>query len=136
MTETDFKNVFTQFLGRYWGAFHEVLEAQSVTPRRLAKSLFETLRAEHRAFADVYTGPDKTALEELGRIWHDVGVRAYASPDPALTREQVARAHGLFDAIYDGLAREGDTFPAARRQILKAAPHGSPKQPLRADATR
>jgi hypothetical protein len=34
------------FLDNYRGAFHEALEAQSVTPRRLAGSLSEALRGE------------------------------------------------------------------------------------------
>jgi hypothetical protein len=92
MTETTFKKVFTQFLNSYWGAFHEALEAQSVTPRRLATSLFEALQAQHRAFESVYVGPAKSALDGLAHIWHELGARRYMWPDPALTQEEVARA--------------------------------------------
>jgi hypothetical protein len=52
MDEATYRQLFEQFLHRYWGAFHEVLEAQSVTPSRLAGSLFSALRNEHDAFAE------------------------------------------------------------------------------------
>jgi hypothetical protein len=136
MTESAFKNVFTQFLNKYWGAFHEALEAQSVTPRRLAGSLFDALQTEHRAFEGVYVGPAKSALDGLGHIWHDVQTRRYQWPDPPLTRDEVTKALRLFEEIYSSLVHQGDRYPGARKDILKHAPHGTPKEPLRADAAR
>ena len=65
MTENVFKKVFTQFPQQLLGAFHEALEAQSVTPRRLAGSLFDALQAEHRAFEAMYVGLAKSALDGL-----------------------------------------------------------------------
>lgn len=136
MTEGAFKKVFAQFLNNYWGAFHEVLEAQSVTPRRLAGSLFEALQAEHRAFEGVYVGPAKSAVDGLGQIWHDVQARRYQWPDPPLTHDEVTKALHLFDEIYSSLVHQGQRHPAARKDILEHAPHGTPKEPLRADAAR
>lgn len=136
MDEMTFRNVLSQFLDRYWGAFHEALEAQSVTPRRLAGSLFNALQTEHRAFEGMYVGPAKSALDELGAIWHDVETRRYEYPDPALTQDHVAKAHRLFEEIYDSLLLEGQEFPLARKEIVKQAPHGTPREPLRADAAR
>lgn len=136
MTERTFKRVFSQFLDHYWGAFHEALEAQSVTPRRLAGSLFGALQAEHRAFEGMYVGRAKSALDGLGHIWHEHEARRHQFPDPALTHDEVAKAHRLFEDIYDSLVHQGERFPAARKEILKHAPHGTPKEPLRADAAR
>ena len=136
MTESVFKKVFTQFLDKYWGAFHEALEAQSVTPRRLAGSLFDALQAEHRAFAGMYVGPAKSAVDGLGHIWRDVQARRYQWPDPSLTQAEVSKARQLFEEIYSSLLHQGQKYPAARKDILKHAPHGSPKEPLRADAAR
>jgi hypothetical protein len=136
MTESAFKKVFAQFLDGYWGAFHEALEAQSVTPRRLAGSLFEALQTEHRAFDAIYAGPAKHALKGLGDIWHEVEARRYQWPDPSLTRDEVAKALPLFEEIYRTLFREGQKHAAARRDIVKRAAHGTPKEPLRADAAR
>ncbi len=136
MTEKSFSRVFSQFLDNYWGAYHEALEAQSVTPRRLAGSLFKALRAEHRAFEGVYRGRAKSALDGLGRIWHEVEARRYQWPDPPLTHEEIARAQQLFEEIYDSLVHQGQKFPGAWTEILKRAPHSTPKEPLRADAAR
>jgi hypothetical protein len=136
MTESAFKKIFTQFLNGYWGAFHEALEAQSVTPRRLAGSLFQALQSEHRSFEAIYVGAAKNALADLGRIWHEVEARRFEWPDPALTQEEVASALRSFEDIYDSLVRQGQRFSAARKDILKNAPHGSPREPLRADAAR
>jgi hypothetical protein len=136
MTERIFRKVFSQFLERYWGAFHEALEAQSVTPRRLAGSLFTALQAEHRAFESVYVGPSKSALDGLAHIWRDLEARRYQYPDPPLTHDEVVKAHRLFENIYDGLLHQGHKFPSAMKEILKTAPHGTPKEPLRADAPR
>lgn len=136
MTENAFKKVFAQFLHNYWGAFHEALEAQSVTRRRLAGSLFEALVTEHRTFAAMYSGPADSAVEGLGGIWREITARRYQFADPALTQDDVAKARRLFEEIHDSLVREGRRFAAARDEILKQAPHGTPKEPLRADAAR
>jgi hypothetical protein len=136
MTKGAFKEVFTQFLNKYWGAFHEALEAQSVTSRRLAGSLFDALQSEHRAFEKVYVGPAKGALDGLGDIWQDVQARRYQWPDPPLTHDEVTKALQLFEEIYGSLLHQGKGYPAARKDVLKHAPHGTPKEPLRADAAR
>jgi hypothetical protein len=136
MTESAFKQVFTHFLYKYWGAFHEALEAQSVTPQRLAGSLFDALQTEHRAFEAIYVGPAKSAVDRLGHIWHDLQARRYLWPDPSLTHEEVTQALQLFEEIYSSLLHQGQRYPAARKDILKQAPHGTPKEPLRADAAR
>lgn len=136
MTEKTFKKVFSQFLNGYWGAFHEALEAQSVTPRRLAGSLFKALRAEHRMFEGMYVGRAKSALDGLENLWRDLEARRYQWPDPALTHADVAEAQRLFEELFDGLVLQGQTFPEAQKEILKHAPHGTPKGPLRADAAR
>ena len=136
MTEGAFKKVFTQFLNKYWGAFHETLEAQSVTPQRLAGPLFEALQAEHRAFEGMYVGPAKSALDGLGHIWRDLQTRRYEWPDPSLTHAEVSKALQLFEEIYSSLLHQGQKYPAALKDILKQAPHGTPKEPLRGDAVR
>lgn len=134
MNEQTFHEVFSRFLGGYWGAFHEVLEAQSVTPRRLAGSLFNALLAEHREFERLYTGPAKSALDKLGRIWHDVETRRLAWPDPPLTHDEATTARQLFEQIFEALLVQGQEFPTASTDVLTHAPHGTPKEPLRADA--
>jgi hypothetical protein len=136
MTEKTFRDVFSYFLSDYWGAFHEALEAQSVTPTRLAESLFKNLQQAHLAFEGRDVGSARTALEGLGRIWQELEARRYRWPDTALKQDDVSRALALFEEIYDSLVRQGQTFSAARSEILKSAPHGTPKEPLRADAAR
>jgi hypothetical protein len=136
MTENAFKTVFEQFVNKYWGAFHEALEAQSVTPQRLAGSLFEALQAEHRAFESIYVGPAKSAVDGLGQIWHDLHARRYEWPDPALNHDEVTKALELFEEIYGSLVHQGQRYSATRKHILKHALHGTPKEPLRADAAR
>jgi hypothetical protein len=136
MTESAFKQVFARFLNGYWGAFHEALEAQSVTPRRLARSLFGALQAEHRSFEAMHVGSAKNAVAELGGIWHDVEARRYQWPDAALTQEEITRALRSFEEIYDRLASQGQRFPAALKDILEHAPHGNPRERLRADTAR
>jgi hypothetical protein len=136
MTESAFKKVFAQFLNGYWGAFHEALEAQSVTPRRLAGSLFDALQSEHRSFEAMYVGSAKHALADLGGLWHDLEARRYQWPDAALTQEEVAGALQSFEAIYDSLVGQGRRFSAALNDILRQAPHGNPRERLRADAAR
>jgi hypothetical protein len=136
MTEKTFRKVFSQFLNGYWGAFHEALEAQSVTPRRLAGSLFKTLQAEHQMFEGMYVGRAKSALDGLENLWHDLEARRYQWPDPALTHDDVGKAQRLFKELFDSLVLQGQKFPEAQKEILKHAPHGTPKEPLRADAAR
>lgn len=136
MTERAFREVFAQFLNGYWGAFHEALEAQSVTPRRLAGSLFDALQREHRTFEGLYTGPAKNALEGLGGVWHELTARRYQWPDPPLTHAEVTQALHLFEELYDSLIQQGESFPVVRKEILQQAVHGTPKDPLRADAAR
>lgn len=136
MTEKTFREVFSYFLADYWGAFHEALEAQSVTPTRLAESLFKNLQDAHLAFTGMAVGPAGTAVEELGRLWQGLEARRYRWPDTALKHDEVSRAVALFEEIYDSLDRQGQKFPAVWNEILKNAPHGTPKEPLRADAAR
>lgn len=136
MTETTFKKLFSQFLSHYWAAFHEAIEAQSVTPTRLAGSLFNALQTEHRAFEGMYAGPSKHALDGLGHIWNEVQARRYIWPDPGLTHDEVTQALQLFKELYDSLVHQGGEFAAARKEILKHTLHGTPKEPLRADTAR
>jgi hypothetical protein len=136
MTENEFKSLFIQFLDEYWGAFHEALEAQSVTPKRLARSLLDAVRDAHEAFARSYAGPGARTLEQLGGIWRAAAARAYTFADPPFTRDEVATAVRLFGELYDTLIEEGKAFAATRDAIVARAPHGTPKQPLRADAAR
>ncbi len=135
MTETTYRKALTQFLYNYWGAFHEALEAQSVTPRRLAESLFGAILAEHRAFAAIYSGPAKDAVSDLGDVWRELEGRRYQFPDAALTHDHVMRALNLFREIHDSLMHQPQ-FEAARKAILQHAPHGTPTEPLHADAAR
>src|SRR6185295_2870327 len=136
MTKSTFTTVFTQFLNSYWGAFHEALEAQSVTPGRLAESLFKALKSEHFTFEAIYAGRAKGALDRLGQIWRELEARRYQSPDPGLTHDEITEARKLFEEIYSSLVREGQKYPALRKTILKRAPHSTPREPLRADAAR
>lgn len=136
MTEKTFQKAFSQFLENYWGAFHEALEAQSVTPKRLAGSLFNALLAEHRAFERIYSGHAKSALDGLGHIWHDVEARRFQWPDPPLTHDEIGKAHRLFDQIYDSLLLQGHKFTVAKKEILTRTRHGTPREPLQVDAAR
>ena len=136
MTENAFKKVFAQFLNGYWGAFHEALEAQSVTPRRLARSLFDAVQAEHRAFAEAYNGPAQSAVDGLSDIWRDVAARAYQFPDPPFTHEETTAALRFFAQVYDSLTGEGARFADVRHEIVQHAVHGTPKDRLHADAAR
>lgn len=134
MTETTFKNVFSQFLDRYWGAFHEALEAQSVNQKRLAESVFRRLQTEHATFIALCEGPDGSAADRLGEIWEAVEHRQSLWPDASLRHDEVVEALQLFKDIYNKLSEEGRKFSATRRNILRRAPHGTPKESLRADA--
>ena len=68
MNERRYRSLFEQFLNDYWGAFHEVLEAQSVNPQKLAASLFDALVGAHARFAAIADslGPD---VDRLERLW-------------------------------------------------------------------
>jgi hypothetical protein len=136
MSDAAFKNAFRHFLYDYWGAFHEVLEAQSITPQRLAESLFDDLLIAHHAFEREYTGAARDAVHELRALWAEVDCRRVEKGDVPLTHEEVVRARQLFQDIYDDLLSQGQQNPAATTEILKFAPHSTPAQPLRADAAR
>jgi hypothetical protein len=136
MTEMKFRKVFSQFLDNYWGAYHEALEAQSVTPQRLAESLFRALHAEHLAFENIYVGSARRALDELGRLWQEVEHGRIEFLDAALTHAQIVKAQSLFKKVYRSLVHEGQQFGAARTDILKHALHGTPNGLLRADSAR
>ncbi len=84
----------------------------------------------------MYVGSAKGALDGLGRLWRDHEGRRYQFADTALTHEEVARALELFRELYDSLIHRGEKFPAARQEILAHAAHGTPREPLRADAAR
>ena len=75
MDKETYRQVLTQFLDNYWGAFHEVLEAQSVNPQMLAAPLFEALVAEHERFTAPSDGAVDPALQGLGRLWRHVAER-------------------------------------------------------------
>jgi hypothetical protein len=114
MTESAFKKVFTQFLNSYWGAFHEALEAQSVTPTRLAGSLFQALQSEHRSFEAMYVGSAKNALADLGRIEVEAGD---FNGRPGLTQEEMQALRCLGTSPTAWSVRSG--FSAAHKDILK-----------------
>lgn len=127
--------MLTQFLNDYWGAFHEVLEAQSVNPRMLAGALFDALIAAHRGFAAVRHGVDP-AVERLGRLWLHVTERRKVTPDAPLSAREVAHARKQYETIYDTLAVYGRAYSQVSTDVLSHAVHGTPRTPLRADAAR
>lgn len=135
MTETKYARTFTQFLNDYWGAFHEVLEAQSVNPHYLAPSLFDALTAAHRRFAGV-DGFGEPAIDALGVLWDVVGERRSRSPHAPLRPREIQRARAQFEAIHDALMARGKLFPLAAADALGHARHAHPRAPLRADAAR
>jgi hypothetical protein len=134
--ETQYGTTFELFLNGYWGAFHEVLEAQSVMPDRLSGSLLNDLVEAHRRFASASHGKAQSAVEALGRLWSQVEERRTYVPDRPLTPEQIARAREQFVEIHDELFLLGKAFPAVRADVLARALHGSPRDPLRVDAAR
>ena len=136
MDEATYRQVFRQFLCDYWGAFHEALEAQSVTPSRLAGSIFTALKDRHRAFEAIYAGPARPDVNALGEIWHALEAERYIWPDPPLKHDEVVKAHQHFERLFETLLQQGQTFGTARAEILAQSPHGTPKEPLRADAAR
>jgi hypothetical protein len=94
------------------------------------------VRAEHLAFESVYVGGASGALDELARLWEEVEHARFEFLDAALTHAQIVKAQSLFEAVYRSLVHEGQRFGAARKDILKHALHGTPKEPLRADTAR
>jgi len=134
MDDQTYRQLLEEFLNRYWGAFHEALEAQSVTPTRLAGSLFEDLCAAHETFTALYRGRHKGVLTSLDRVWSNLRARRAIQPDPPFHADEVARAHEGFRRLYEELAAEGSRHPAVMEQVLRTARHGTPLSPLRADA--
>ena len=151
MTEATFKEVLAQFLNDYWGAFHEALEAQSVTPRRLASSLFDRLQAEHRAFAASYADGPVEAIGGLDAHQHGFRVRGrlfspmaneryfrllctYALCDGPPTGDGATLWHGFITdctgrksmevALQDSEARYRSLFENSLDAILLALPDG------------
>ena len=133
MNERTYRRVFAQFLNDYWGAFHEVLEAQSVNPRMLAGSLYDDMIAAHRRFAAAGAGFG-SPVDRLDRLWRHVTERRAATTDAPLSARDVAHARAQFEAIYDGFAARGTLYPLAAKKVLDGAVHGTPRTPLRPDA--
>jgi hypothetical protein len=133
MNERTYRQVFEQFLNDYWGAFHEVLEAQSVNPRMLAGSLFGDLTGAHARFAAAgkTLGAD---IDRLKQLWRVVASRRQETPDAPLSAREIMWARMQFEAIYDALAARGKIYPAASKRIHASARHGTPRTPLRPDA--
>jgi hypothetical protein len=134
MNETRYRQVLASFLNDYWGAFHEVLEAESVNPGRLAASLFDPLVAEHGRFAALYGGVHP-ALERLGQLWRYVAERRGLTDAP-LTARELAHARMQFQQVYDTLIGSGTAYPHISTEVLAHAVHGHPRAELRADAAR
>ena len=133
MNERTYRRVFEQFLNDYWGAFHEVLEAQSVNPKKLAGSLFDAVIAAHSRFATVAEG-DPAVIEHLDRLWHQVLARRAATPGAPLSAREVIYARAHFEAIYDALSARGKLYPLAAEAAHAEARHGTPRTALRPDA--
>lgn len=136
MNSKHYRQTLTQFLNDYWGAFHEVLEAQSVMPSRLSSSLFADLLGEHRRFAAKFRGVAKSAVGDLERLWKRVEEHRTFVPDAPLSPEHILEAREHFEEIYDALFDIGEPFEELRTDVLAAARHGNPREPLRADASR
>jgi hypothetical protein len=135
MDETTYRNLLAQFLNDYWGAFHEVLEAQSVHPRFLAASLFDAVVAAHERFAAARNGLDP-AVDRLGHLWNDVSDRRVRIVDAALSAREIEHARTQFGLIFDALLAQGKPYENAVFEISAQAAHGTPRTPLRADAAR
>ena len=133
MDESTYRRVFAQFLNDYWGAFHEVVEAQSVNPHKLADSLFDEVVAAHERFVAAMGGVDP-ALGRLGHLWFTVTDRRRDTIDVPLSAREVAHAREQFEAIHDAFLVSGKAFGDAVRDVISHATHGTPKSPLRADA--
>lgn len=135
MDKTAYQTLLAEFLNDYWGAFHEVLEAESVNPRMLADSLFDELVAAHQRFAAARAGVDP-AVERLGRLWRHVAERRTVTVEAPLSAHEVGHARGQFETIYDALIARGKAYPKADLDVVSHAVHGTPRTPLRADASR
>jgi hypothetical protein len=134
MDQDRYRTALATFLNGYWGAFHELLEAESVTRARLATSLFDRVVREHHAFAVICPPGVSPHVEALGRLWQRVGDHRVIVPDEPLNLEQVREALGHFRAIYDGLLDLGGAFPDIRTEVVSRARHAHPRAALRADA--
>ena len=134
MDERRYERTFTQFLNDYWGAFHELLEAESVTPARLADSLFQRVLEEHTRFVPVCPEAASEAAETLGALWRQAADHRQIVPDDPLSADQVRRALEAFRTAYDQLYELGRRHPAVRARVLKQAVHSTPAKPLRPDA--
>jgi len=134
MNEERYRGVFGQFLNGYWGAFHELLEAESVMSTRLAGSLFNRVTEQHKQFAGVCPATVTSTVETLGRFWRRIGDHRVVVPDEPLTPQQVREAMEQFRTIYDRLFALGTRFATARTDVLAHARHSHPRAPLRADA--
>jgi hypothetical protein len=135
MDESTYRKLFMQFLNEYWGAFHEVLEAQSVNPRMLADPLFDALVAAHHRFAAARGGVDP-AVERLGRLWKHIADRRTVTVEAALSAREVEHARTQYETIFDTLLAHGKPYPKAGTDVISHAVHGTPRTPLRADAAR
>ena len=133
MNERTYRRVFAQFLNDYWGAFHEVLEAQSVNPRMLAGSLFDAMITAHRRFVAVGDGFG-SPVDRLDRLWRLVAEHRAETPDAPLSAREVAHARAQFEAIYDGFAARGTLYPLAAKNVHDGAIHGTPRTRLRPDS--
>jgi hypothetical protein len=135
MDESTYRRLFAQFLNEYWGAFHEVLEAQSVNPRMLADPFFDALVAAHQRFAAARDGVDP-AVERLGRLWKHITDRRTVTFEAPLSAREVEHARTQFETIFDTLLAHGKPYPKAGTDVVSHAVHGTPRTPLRADAAR
>jgi hypothetical protein len=134
MTTRQFEDLFAQFLNGYWGAFHELLEAESVRGDRLARSFFQDVVDAHRRFAAVCPPEAKAAMDALDRVWRQAIDQRRSVPDAPLTAAQLHQALSEFSAIHDALVALGARHAGARDRVLARAPHGTPKGPIRVDA--
>jgi hypothetical protein len=134
MNRDRYRMAFARFLNDYWGAFHELLEAESVTRARLATSVFDRVVHEHRAFAAICPAVMAPHVDSLGRLWQRLADHRLVVPDDPLNPGQIREALGHFRAIYDGLLNLGGSSPDIRTEVLSLARHAHPRAPLRADA--
>jgi hypothetical protein len=133
MNQRTYRQAFEQFLNDYWGAFHEVLEAQSVNPRMLASSLFDGLVDAHRRFAAAPTGLGAD-LDRLGRLWDIVAGKRRETRDAPLSAREIEYARAVFESIYDAFVARGELYALASAEVHARALHGTPRTRLRPDA--
>jgi len=136
MDEKKYRQALTQFLNDYWGAFHEVLETQSVNPLMLAGPMFNAVVEEHRRFAAPYAGTVGPALDRLGRLWNHIAERREVTFEAPLSAKEVTHARAQFEEIYDTLVARGTAYPGVSSDVISHAVHGHPRGPLRADPAR